>query len=253
MQSINKLQSYINDKELLLSSIELNHKEKDFKLGIFIINLKHREDKLKMITGNLKKIGILDYTVIDGVYGYGLSEEEILEHIDSLFFTDIVNGNYLTKPEIGCSASHNKIYQTIVDKNYSHAIVFEDDAVIDKKFVKLLQRIKKQAFNFYFDFLLLGYFGPNETFVSKINKKIVGVPILEFKEDSRGADAVWGAHAYIISNSGAQKMLAINNKIRFRADGPWNFFKNIKLYATQIKFARQIGRRNLQNDITERS
>jgi glycosyl transferase family 25 len=254
MKNINKIQEYLGKQDLELLKIESNYSVKDFKLGIFIINLKHRKDKLDMITQNLKKIGILDYTIIDAVYGYELSEEEVKECIDFLFFEDVLDGNYLTRPEIGCSASHNKIYETIINENYSHAVVFEDDSIIDKRFLKFLHKVKKETFNFYFDFLLLGYHGPNHTSISQINEKVGSVSILEFTEESRKKDTVWGTNAYIISNSGAKKMLLINKKIKFRADGPWNFFlKGIKLYATAIRFANQIGRRNLQNDIIERS
>jgi glycosyl transferase family 25 len=254
MENIIRLQSYVDSQESSLSHIELSYEEKDFKIGIFVINLKHRTDKLKMIKENLSILRIVDYTIVDAVYGQELSEEEMQEYADFSFFVDVLDGKQLTRPEIGCSASHNKIYETIVKENYSHAIVFEDDSLIKDNFLKILKEIKKEKFDFYFDFLLLGYFGTKDLFVSSINKKVAGFSVLEFSENAREKDTVWGTHAYIISNPGAQKMLSINKKIKFRADGPWNFFsKSIKLYATEIKFANQIGRRRLQNDIVERS
>jgi glycosyl transferase family 25 len=254
MKNTNKLQSYIDSQGPLLSNIELSHKEKDFKIGVFVINLKHRTDKLNIIKESLYRAKISDYTIVDAVYGQELSEEEVREHVDTSFFLDVLDDNQLTRPEIGCSASHNKIYETIIKENYSHAIIFEDDSQIRNNFSKALQKIKKEKFDFYFDFLLLGYFGTNDLSVSSMNKKVAGLSVLEFSEEARKKDTVWGSHAYIISNSGAQKMLLINKKIKFRADGPWNFFlKSIKLYATEIKFANQIGRRRLQNDIIERS
>jgi glycosyl transferase family 25 len=249
-----KLQEYIDNQSPELVKIETNYKAKDFKMGIFIINLKHREDKLKLITQKLKIMGILDYKIIDAVYGYELSEKEISEYTDPLFFKNVLDGNYLTRPEIGCSASHNKIYEIIINENYSHAIVFEDDSVIDKRFSVFLHKIKRNPFDFYFDFLLLGYSGTTDVFASPINKKVGTLSLLEFSEKAKKEDTLWGSHAYIISNSGAEKMLSINKKIKFRADGPWNFFyKNIKVYATKTKLANQIGSRNLQNDIVERS
>ena len=254
MKNIDKLQSYVDSQEPLLAGIELNYKKPDFKIGIFVINLKHRTDKLDLIKENLSRLRILEYTIIDATYGQELSEEEVQEHVDTSFFLDVLDDNQLTRPEIGCSASHNKIYETIIKENYSHAIVFEDDSQIKNNFLKALQKIKKEKFDFYFDFLLLGYFGTNDLSISSINKEVAGLSVLEFSEEARKKDTVWGTHAYIISNSGAQKMLLINKKIKFRADGPWNFFlKGIKLYATGIKFVNQIGRRNIQNDIVERS
>jgi glycosyl transferase family 25 len=254
MKNTIKMQKYVDSQESLLADVELNYKNPDFKIGIFVINLKHRTDKLDLIKENLNRLRILEYTIIDATYGQELSEEEIREHVDSSFFLNVLDENQLTRPEIGCSASHNKIYEKIIKENYSHAIVFEDDSQIRSNFSKALQKIKKEKFDFYFDFLLLGYFGTDDLSVSSINKKVAGLSVLEFSEEARKKDTVWGTHAYIISNSGAQKMLLINKKIKFRADGPWNFFlKSIKLYATEIKFANQIGRRRLQNDITERS
>jgi glycosyl transferase family 25 len=60
-----------------------------------------------------------------------------------VLFLDVLDDNQLTRPEIGCSASHNKIYETIIKDNYSHAIIFEDDSQISNNFSKAFQKIKK--------------------------------------------------------------------------------------------------------------
>jgi glycosyl transferase family 25 len=254
MKNINKLQKYIASHESELSRIESSRIEKGFKIGIFVINLKHRGDKLEIIKKNLERLNISDYTVIEAVYGHKLTEAEVSELCDTSFWEETLDSVSLTRPEIGCSASHNKIYETIIRESYSHAIIFEDDAVIDKKFSSFLHKIKKQPFDFYFDFLMLGYFGTADVFISPTKKRVGTLSLLEFNEEAKKQDTLWGSHAYIISNSGAKKMLSVNKKIKFRADGPWNlFYKSIKVYATEIKLASQFGKRRLQNDITERS
>jgi GR25 family glycosyltransferase involved in LPS biosynthesis len=253
---MSKINKYINYQESRLFKIESCCVKKDFKVGIFVINLKHRTDKLELIENQFKNLKVSDYTVIDAVYGEKISNESIGDYADIDVFTNILGGKQLTKPEIGCSASHNEIYKRIIEENYSHAIVFEDDVIIKKLFTTFLKRLGQDTLDFYFDFLLMGYFGTGigDTEVSAINKMIVDVPVLEFKEEARRGDRVWGTHAYVISNCGAQKMLDINDKIKFRADGPWNFFvEGLKLYAMDFKLARQRGRVNVQNDITERS
>jgi glycosyl transferase family 25 len=256
MEHANKIQNYISAQESVLLEIQSCCKQKDFKIGIFIINLKHRNDKLNLIKKQLENLKISNYTIIDAVYGEEILSEDIEKYADTNVFKNILDGRELTRPEIGCSASHNLIYKKIIAENYSHAIVFEDDVIIKKFFTTFLKKLQQDTTDFYFDFLLLGYFGTgiNDTVVSSINKKILDIPILEFKEEARKSDRVWGTHAYVISNCGAQKMLSINDKIKFRADGPWNFFiEGLKLYAMDSKFARQRGRINVQNDITERS
>lgn len=253
---MDRVAEYLEGQKLLLSKIEKEYQEKDFKVAIFIINLKHRTDKLNLIKKEFKKLKISEYTIIEGIYGEALSDEELENYSDRQIFIDILNGKELTKPEIGCSASHNEIYKKIIEENYSHAIVFEDDVIIRKSFINFLNQINSETFNFYFDFLLLGYFGmkPKDLKVSSIDKKIAESEIMEFKDEIRHKDRVWGTHAYVISNSGAQKMLAINDKIKFRADGPWNIFvENIKLYATKLKFASQRKVSDLDNDIKNRS
>jgi GR25 family glycosyltransferase involved in LPS biosynthesis len=256
MENIDKIQKYIEEQELILSDIELGCEEKNLKVGIFVINLKHRSDKLEIIKKQLDKLKIFEYTVVDAVYGESLSDDHIKEYADIEVFNNILDGRNLTKSEIGCSASHNEIYKKIVAENYSHAIVFEDDVIIKNIFVKILRQLKSGDLGFRFDFLLLGYFGPGTSTARTafIDTNFVKTTILEFSESAREENGIWGTHAYVISNCGAKKMLAINDKVRFRADMPWNVFvKGIKLYATGYKFANQRGRANLQNDITERS
>jgi glycosyl transferase family 25 len=256
MKNINKIQEYLNNQERLLLDIQSGYKEKDLKVGIFVINLKHRTDKLDLIKKELNNLKIYEYTVIDAIYGNNLSDKDIEKYVDIQTITNTLGRKKLTKPEIGCSASHNEIYKIIVTENYSHAIVFEDDTIIEKNFIKALNQLKEGALNFYFDLLLLGYNGIKieDTKPSSINKKIAGTTIIEFNDSARKEGRVWGTYGYIISNCGAQKMLAINDKIKFTADGPWNFFVNgLRLYGTFFHFALQHDTNNLKNDITERS
>lgn len=85
---------------------------------IYVINLKHREDRRKNIESEFKKHNIKDYTIFEAVDG---SYESIKEKI-------ICNNIPITMPELACTMSHlYAIKHWLETSNSDYAIIMEDD------------------------------------------------------------------------------------------------------------------------------
>lgn len=98
---------------------------------------------------------------------------------------------------LSCTDNHQQIYRDALQKGLPYICVFEDDVYFTdppKEIRKSLQKIAKFVNTPGWDFLYIGHFP------WKIGAKMRNYPGI-FKSIS------WCTHAYVISNSGMQKML----------------------------------------------
>ncbi len=93
------------------------------KIGIFLINLDDRTDRLESSTKQLKAMG-LQFT-----------------RIPAVSFTEVAMSVFLTAPVLACWKSHLKTYSALIASDFDYALVLEDDFLIvkPKKFSRLLQ------------------------------------------------------------------------------------------------------------------
>ena len=106
-------------------------------------------------------------------------------------------GVSLTYGALACALSHNLIYQECQNSKKPF-LVLEDDIIIDKNFdhdlIALLTEVTNN--NIQYDILYLGY---NE--IPGFQKKIIN----DIVSEARGL--VTGTYGYIVSNSGAKRLL----------------------------------------------
>lgn len=119
--------------------------------------------------------------------------------------------------EVGCYASHLKVAQCIVDRGWNHALVIEDDITFERDFVAALKGAM-QSLPEDWDILRL----------SSTTKRAVlslgGLP--SQRHLVRYSRLPKQTGAYLISNSGARKLLAPRKRVRpVDADlrYAWNF------------------------------
>lgn len=174
-------------------------------INVFIITLKDSTDRQKSIKNQCDKFGI-ESTFIDAINGKSLSDSEISHYCNQEKAKQLF-GRELLLGEIGCALSHKKIYQEIIDKNLSYAVILEDDAVIERGFKDIVSLIIEKKIDW--DIILLGH---NRGFK---NKEVI---------DS--IDSLWsryrlnnsyrlgflvkgglGTYGYFISQKGAKKIL----------------------------------------------
>ncbi|WP_281757236.1 glycosyltransferase family 25 protein [Succinatimonas hippei] len=104
-------------------------------MQIFVINLKEDIERRQSITKCLNELN-LDFEIFNAVKG-----KDIDRHNDPLVYDKdecLVRHNFLSKTimrgklsdgELGCALSHLGVYQEIVKRNLSGAIILEDDFI----------------------------------------------------------------------------------------------------------------------------
>ena len=210
---------------------------------IYIINLERRIDRKEAIESKLNNLGIANYEIIKAIDGQQLPDD-----LSGMYDDTKAKQIHRTmlKSEIACALSHIEIAKKIVANDLPYAVVLEDDAELTIQFKNLLSNFDVNS-NYGFDFLILGSFSSNHYYNGKV-KSITAPTILNEKDSiiyldeskylignisihnpsypSVELDFVHGVHAYIISNSGAKKMLELNYPVCVEADNIWNYFPN---------------------------
>jgi len=104
------------------------------KIRFYIINLDRSTERLASITTHLKSLGI-EFTRIAAIDGRELPDANAYP---SRYFRP------LTKGELGCSLSHYKCWQQIVQDRIDYGVILEDDVIIDKKLLDFISMLKQE-------------------------------------------------------------------------------------------------------------
>lgn len=221
----------------------------------FVISLKDSKDRQKSILDQCKRLGI-EPVFISAVYGRNLTGSEVYQYSNQKKAKQLF-GRELLLGEIGCALSHKRIYQKIIDENIPYAVILEDDVVIKEGFNEAVKLIL--ALDIIWDLILLGHnkgfkkgkeIGSIKSFWSDIeldNKFTIG----------RVVKGGLGTFGYIISNSGAKKLLEYLNfeKIMFPIDKITSNSKIINTYGlfpsivtVDMKFDSMIENESLRNN-----
>jgi len=164
---------------------------------IFFINLDRRPDRYLNVTQQLKKVGLENIAEkISAIDGKKLDLNKIDNNIITPAGIEIAKKSeiiytHLTAGAIGCAMSHRAIYQKIIDENINLCLILEDDITIDDNFNKKIKIIEEQIQinNIDYDLFFLG-FHPGTTYDKTMRYK-----------------SVYGLFGYIVTNSGAKKLL----------------------------------------------
>ena len=219
--------------------------------NIYLINLKHRKDKLYASTVQLELLG-LKFTVIDAVNGNYLNTFEYNENypkqlqsltgieglkadLNSIKFTPN------TPAHVGCWLSHLKALKQIL-KQFDDRIslILEDDFIADGNVIELVNRYLAQLEkNHEWDLLHAGHCDSKEKCKYFLN---------ENESICYTEERVFCTHAYIVKNKAAAKKLfnAGNRELPVLADF---FFEtaDLKRYMVFPHIFKQ--RKNIEADI----
>lgn len=134
----------------------------------------------------LKYVGI-ESILFNAVDGNNMNAMDRLNYI-SPFYSPIA-----TYCSMGCAMSHMKVWETFLQTNIDYAFIMEDDVIFHERNCKTyIENLIEQSQDF--DILMLGYF-------KSIIFDIVLYPLFGT------SNICLGTHAYIISRTGAQKLL----------------------------------------------
>lgn len=172
-------------------------------IPIYIISLKDHNHKREKIIKQIKNLGQDNYEIIDAFDGRGMNFPQFPNYMRSLRLS--LYGKDLIGPEFGCFLSHKKIYQKMVNEKVPYALVLEDDAKLNENFFQILEIL----LNKYPEFDLVRFLGKYKI-EKKPKRKILKLSSFNL---IRLHGSPGGTYAYVISQSGAKKMLSKMNKI----------------------------------------
>ena len=176
-------------------------------MRIFVISLKDAVQRRASIVAQLSSMG-LEFEFQDAIYGKNLSSEEVQKLVDQRIAYRY-EGFQLTPGEIGCALSHLAVYKRIIDEKIPYALIFEDDVVVCPELVNVIQSIDADG-----TLLRHGITLFSECLVSTS-------PTLRLPFGGMSLhDVKWGwfAHAYIITNEAARKLIELQTPVKHVAD-----------------------------------
>jgi GR25 family glycosyltransferase involved in LPS biosynthesis len=175
----------------------------------FVINLDRDKEKYSLFQKNFKasNITIERFSAVDG------KEYRKKQPQDLSFYAR----NFSTNKNIGCFKSHILCWQEIVNRNLSHAIIFEDDIIPANENewdTKIQSTIDKMS-DISWDVLLLGFHSQYTTNDADKNAFLffylqmlnIATKSKKVKDGIIAPVTFLGTHAYLVSNSGARKLL----------------------------------------------
>ena len=167
-------------------------------IPIFVINLKEDKDRWRSISDQIIALG-LPFSRFDAYRGENIPERWRHQFFPFSNKCDPLSTplRLLTNGEIGCYASHLSCMNMFLEGNYPAATILEDDIIIDSRISDLFSNVDKLPINW--DILHLSG-RPKSAFISLDNI----TPDFELVQFSRIPTGSWG---YIVSRSGAQKLI----------------------------------------------
>jgi glycosyl transferase family 25 len=183
-------------------------------IDCFVLSLKESIERRINIDRELKRNGI-KYSIIDGIDG---RNENIERDVSSM----------LTCSEAACAYGHLKIYKLFIKSKNDLLLVFEDDVSINLPvmpiIVKIAQKYEQGKLGKGIVVLLGGQEGILSHKIYCIKQKFDNVEnnVSIFKILNK-ANFVYRTCCYIIDRTAAENIIALNDKIIYKAD-EWNYF-----------------------------
>jgi GR25 family glycosyltransferase involved in LPS biosynthesis len=177
---------------------------------IYVINLLSDKKKRNYILVLMRKYKI-NFTLV------------IVEKISDDDYKKLCPKQHISKSELGCCMSHLWCLNNGIKKEHKNMIIFEDDIILHKNFVKLFMDIYEK--NDKIDFLLLG---SQDYHFSSINYKNVDTEKgLYYPNTSKMR--LYGAHANYYSLEGAKRKFLIRTSLLSFFDKEYNLmFEHFK-------------------------
>ncbi len=176
---------------------------KDKQIKIFVISLAKEKSRRQAITKKLKKL-CDEFIFFEGIDG---TKEDLKKHPDyDGLRRRLCYGKDLSPGELGCYFSHRSLLKNIVENKIQFSLIFEDDVVLSKKFKIVLEKLLECSYPWE----LVRFLGK-----PKINQLMQRKIVKIYQEFylTRLATSPGGAYAYLISYSGAKKLLKSMTKI----------------------------------------
>lgn len=179
-------------------------------MPIFVINLKKDHDKFLFMQKQFTQLG-LKCTRVEAVEGNTL-DPKALESCYSDDEAIQTIGRRLSLPELGTVLSHLSIYQNMLDTAQNTALILEDDVTLSSELPRLLASLDGLPKDW--DVVLLGHHPAHSLYHDTAGSFWGRSPINDNFQCIRFAEFPFGAYGYLVSLSGAKKLLQALSTIR---------------------------------------
>lgn len=190
-------------------------------LDIYIVSLKRDIEKRKIISKILDDFG-LQFEFIDAIYGKELSDN-YLNSVRGKSTGKILDRGYGATPgEIGCTLSHIKIYQKILDNKIDWACILEDDAILDERFKEFINTFQDTTLDPEVLYILGGQNGLDQTQVIKSIKNYNLIGGQKFHKTIKSEHAIYRTCCYLVSSHLANQLIELSRSNFILADD-WDY------------------------------
>lgn len=204
----------------------------------YVISLDRTPERYELINKDLThhKVSHVRFSAVDGLTlpikssngisftGLDVKEKKIKLHPNeqygvscpSLDINYTYDKNILHRPlivgELGLYCSHLEIWQDILNKKYTSALILEDDAILSPYFEWQLNSLLRKIPQNNWDIIYI-YIGqdPDKSKYTILNNQAL------YKYDAKPG-ALWGTVAYFVSERGARKLLASTQDFKLPID-----------------------------------
>lgn len=175
-------------------------------LPIFCVSLERSNQRRRLISAQVKKMGLRRFEFLDAVDSKDLSAEELRasETYDSETCLRFHTRD-LTLNEIACSLSHAEAYRRVVEHGHEWALIIEDDALFR---TRRLARLQFESIPSGTDVVFLN------AFLDRTTPRDPLAPQLYADTSYAGSSA-----AYLVSSSAAERLLEAALPVVHAADG----------------------------------
>lgn len=208
-------------------------------LSIYVVSLEN-STRRKSIIEQFNRLGI-QFDFVDAVNGRLLPKDVV----DSINNKDVQSRyrRQIGLGEIGCTLSHQKIYQAIAESSVDYAIIFEDDIQLSDNISAVIEYFKSTAVslgdkNLY----ILGWqegLSCQDMWVRSIKDKINISDDVSFVKLNDSARYIYGTFSYVVSKDLAKELMRTYERTFYIADD-WKYLSALgvfkKLYLTNVAY-----------------
>ncbi len=191
--------------------------------------------------------------MIDAIDGSKLNENaNQFSRLCSQKFSQVCGGRPLTDSEFGCALSHLLVYQRMVERDLSVAVILEDDIRIGMAFKLFLRKLNTFSRHDW-DLINLVSITPSIPY---------GEALFDIYRLSKFVEPPGSAGAYCLKLSAAEKMLGFGYPVRYASDDLIAFSENIgvkvlgllpEVVVQDSVFQSEIGARNFHVSILDKA
>jgi glycosyl transferase family 25 len=183
-------------------------------MQVFIISLQDSKSEANLNTSSILGGAGFEVSFIDAVYGPDLNAKSYFSAVQWYLSSQ---KRLITPSELGCMLSHKKAYEAFVRTSDSHALIFEDDVIVDASACADIKRILEKIGNFDGYLHLGGQEGLGSSFERVSGTLLCEEPYV-FRVNPDDLAHLFRTVGYLVSSAAAKEILRLLDAHAFLID-----------------------------------